>query len=82
MFSFFIAKKMELAKYKLLKDSSFFGEIPGVKGVWANAKSLEACRRELQEVLEDWTLLKIRSHEQVPGLRINFDRRRMVKKYA
>ena len=58
MFSLFIAKKMGLAKYRLLKDGSFFGEIPGVKGVWANAKSLEACSRELQEILEEWVLLK------------------------
>lgn len=79
MFSTFIAKKMALARYKLLKDGSYFGEIPGVKGVWANGKSLEGCRQELQEVLEDWVLLKIRSHETVPGLRINFDRRRVIK---
>lgn len=70
---------MALAKYKLLKDGSFFGEVPEANGVWASAKSLEGCRQELQEVLEDWTLLKIRSREQVPGLRINFDRRRIAK---
>lgn len=81
MFSTFIAKKMGLAKYKLLKDGSYFGEIPGLAGVWSSAKSLEGCRQELQEVLEDWALLKIRSHETVPGLRINFERRR-VTKYA
>ncbi|MBI5794186.1 type II toxin-antitoxin system HicB family antitoxin [Candidatus Uhrbacteria bacterium] len=79
MFSLFIRKKMILAQYKLLKDGSYFGEIPGVQGVWANARTLEKCREELQEILEDWTLIKIRSREHVPGLRIAFDRRRMVR---
>jgi predicted RNase H-like HicB family nuclease len=81
MFSDFILKKMESAKYKILEDGSYHGEIPSLKGVWANAKTLEACRSELKEVIEDWTLLKIRSREPVPGLRIKFDRRG-VKKYA
>ncbi|NQV88736.1 MAG: type II toxin-antitoxin system HicB family antitoxin [Parcubacteria group bacterium] len=81
MFSNFIEKKMGTAKYKILEDKTYFGEVSGIKGVWANAKTLEMCRKELQEVLEDWALLKIRSHEPVPGLRIKFDRRQM-KKYA
>ncbi len=80
MFSSFIEKKMQSATYKLLKDGSFFGEIPGLNGVWANAKQLEACRKELQEVLEDWVLLKVRSRERIPGLQVSFDRRRMVKR--
>ncbi len=79
MFSTYVARKMKAAEYKILKDGMFFGEIPGADGVWASEKTLENCRKELQEVLEDWVLLKIRSRERVPGLRLNFDRRRMVK---
>ena len=81
MFSTFIVKKMASAKYKLLKDGSYFGEVPGLAGVWASAKSLEGCRQELQEVLEDWAILKIRSHEPVPGFRIKSDLH-TVKSYA
>lgn len=58
-----------MARYKLLKDGTYFGEIPGVKGVWANTKNLEGCREELREVLEDWVLLKVREHETIAGLR-------------
>ncbi len=78
MLSEYIEKKLKTAKYKLLKDGSYFGEIPGLKGVWANAKSLEDCRKELQEVLEDWLFLKIRSGERVSGFEIRFDRRQLV----
>ena len=60
MLNQFIAKKLKAARYKILKDGSYFGEIPGLMGVWANAKNLEDCRRELGEVLEDWVFLQIR----------------------
>jgi len=65
----FVQKKMEQARYKLLEDGTYFGEIPGLQGVWGNARKLEDCRRELQEVLEDWLLLKVSSKETVPGLK-------------
>lgn len=72
MLSEFIAKKLREARYKLLKDGSYFGEILGLKGVWANAKNLEDCRKELQEVLEDWLLLKIRLKEEIKKIVNNF----------
>ncbi len=57
MLTEFINKKLSVAQYKILKNKDYFGEIPGLKGVWASAKNLEDCRKELQEVLEDWLLL-------------------------
>lgn len=68
MLTDFITKKLETAKYKLLADKTYFGEIPGIKGIWANAKTLEACRKELQEVLEDWLILSIKTDKKIPGL--------------
>ena len=79
MLTEFILNKLKLAKYKLLKDGSYFGEIPGLKGVWANAKNLEDCRKELQEVLEDWLLLKVKDNEKIPGFEVKIDRREMVR---
>jgi predicted RNase H-like HicB family nuclease len=79
MLTEFIEKKLKRARYKLLKNGIYFGAIPGIKGVWANAKNLEACRKELREVLEDWLLLKVRDREKVPGLSIRIDRRQLVR---
>ena len=79
MLSEYIEKKLKTARYKLLKDGSYFGEIPGLRGVWANAKNLEDCRKELQEVLENWLLLKVRAGEKISGFKIQFDRRELVK---
>ncbi len=79
MLSEFILKKLKEARYKLLKDGSYFGEISGLKGVWANAKNLEDCRKELQEVLEDWLLLKVRERENIPGFNLKIGKRDLIK---
>ncbi|MBU1297531.1 MAG: molybdopterin-dependent oxidoreductase, partial [Bacteroidetes bacterium] len=47
-----IQAAMHRAVYELLPDGTFYAEIPGLQGVYANAKSLEECREQLQEVLE------------------------------
>ena len=57
-----IRTKLQSAKYKALDDKSIFGEIPGVKGVWASAKNMKDCKRELGEVLKDWITLTFASH--------------------
>lgn len=79
MLSEYIEKKLKQADYKLLKDGNYFGEIRGLRGVWASADNLEDCRKELREVLEDWLLLKVRSRERVPGFAIKIDRRELVR---
>ncbi len=49
---------MRKATYEILKDDgTFYGEIPGFQGVYANSETLESCREELQEVLEGWIIL-------------------------
>ena len=80
MLTEYIQKKMRQAKYKLLEDGSYFGDIPGLKGVWASAAALEDCRKELQEVLEEWILLKVRDKEPIPGFGLKLDRRMLVKR--
>ena len=60
MLTAYISAAMDRARYKIIDDRTYFGEIPSLRGVWANAKTLEGCREELQEVLEDWLVLKLR----------------------
>lgn len=58
MLTKYIQAAMRKAKYEILSDhGTFYGEIPGFQGVWANADTLEACREELEEVLGEWILL-------------------------
>jgi predicted RNase H-like HicB family nuclease len=59
---------MAQAHYEILDDGTYYGEVPACRGVWANATTLEACRRELQEVLEEWLALRLRAGEPLPKL--------------
>ena len=51
MITGYIQAAMRRAKYEILSDGTYYGEIPGFQGVYANAATLEDCRKELQEVL-------------------------------
>ncbi len=65
----YIQAAMRRAHYELLEDDgTFFGRIEGLKGVWANATTLEACREELQEVLEDWIVVGLRLGRVIPDV--------------
>jgi predicted RNase H-like HicB family nuclease len=67
MLTEYIQAALKKASYEILPDdSSFYGEIPGFSGVYANADTLEECRNELREVLEDWILLSISRHLPIP----------------
>ncbi|MBD3183713.1 type II toxin-antitoxin system HicB family antitoxin [Candidatus Poribacteria bacterium] len=58
---------MKRAKYEILPDDkSFYGEIPGFNGVYANTDTLESCREELQGVLEEWILLRVSMNLYLP----------------
>jgi len=74
MLTRFIEAAMRLASYKILPDRSYYGEVPGFAGVYANAAALEACRGQLQEVLEDWIVLGLRLGHKLPevdGIRLD-----------
>ncbi|WP_233423073.1 MULTISPECIES: type II toxin-antitoxin system HicB family antitoxin [Planktothrix] len=67
MLTKYLQAALHKAKYKILTDDgTFFGEIPGFQGLWANADALETCREELAEVLEDWILLRISQNLPLP----------------
>ena len=57
MLTRYIREAMKKASFKTLPNGTYFGEIPGLAGVWANEASLDRCREVLQEVLEEWSLL-------------------------
>lgn len=56
----YIDAAMRRARYEILpEDSTFYAEIEGFDGVYADAATLEACRDELEEVLEEWVLFRV-----------------------
>lgn len=67
MLTKYIEAAMRRAKYEILSDDgSFYGEIPAFDGVYANAETLEDCRAELEEVLEEWVLFRVSRNLSLP----------------
>ena len=56
----YIEKALSLAHYEIIDDEDpYYGEVPGLDGVLASGKTLEDCRHQLAQVVEDWTLYSI-----------------------
>ena len=66
MLTSYIQAAMHLAKYEKTSDGVYYGEIPGFDGVWASEDTLEDCREELRETLEDWLVLGLRMGHDLP----------------
>ena len=63
----YIQAALQHAKYEILPDDgSYYGEIPECNGVYANESTLEDCREELREVLEEWVLFRIHKNLTLP----------------
>ena len=65
----YIQAGMEQAQYEILPDDgTFYGEIRECPGVYSSAPILEKCRNELEEVLEEWILLRIYKNLEIPPI--------------
>lgn len=63
----YIHAALRHAKYEILPDdNTYYGEIPQCNGVYANAETLEECREQLQEVLEEWILFRVHRNLTMP----------------
>lgn len=65
----YIQAALRHAKYEILADDgTFYGEIPQCPGVYANAATLEGCREQLAEVLEEWILFRVYRNLSLPEI--------------
>lgn len=63
----YIQAALRHASYEILPDDgSFYGEISVCHGVYANAATLEECREQLVEVLEEWILFRVYKNLPLP----------------
>ncbi len=74
MLTRYIQAAMRRARYEMIEgEKPYYGHIPPCPGVWATGETLEDCREELQEVLEDWLSLGLRLGHPIPeidGIRV------------
>lgn len=65
----YIQAALRHAHYEILADNgAYYGEIPECRGVYATADTLESCRDQLAEVVEEWILFRIHQHLSLPVL--------------
>ena len=63
----YIQTALENAHYEMIKDEEpFYGEVPLLAGVWATGETLEECRRNLAEAIEDWVLFSVAKGLGIP----------------
>ena len=71
----YIQTAMRQAVYEILPDDgTYYGNIPGLPGVWAKATALIQCKQDLQSALEGWILLSLHRRQPIPildGLDLN-----------
>lgn len=69
MITEYIQAALGRAKYELIQDEEpYYGEVPGLKGVWASGKTLEECRKKLSQVIEGWIIIRLSRGLPIPPL--------------
>ncbi len=67
MISQYITVVLRRAHYELLENGEgYYGSIPELTGVWAQAPALEDCREALKAALEDWLLFSLSRQYPIP----------------
>ena len=56
----YIEEALKRAHYEIIDDEEpYYGEVKGLKGIWATGNTLEECRKNLRDVVEGWILVSI-----------------------
>lgn len=65
----YVEEALRHARYDKLEDGPLYGEVPRLRGVLATGETLEECRNQLGEVVEEWVLIRVARSLPVPPLR-------------
>ena len=69
MLTEYLHSALENAHYELIEDTEpYYGEIHELQGVWATGMTLEECRRNLAEAVEDWLLFSLAKGLPIPPI--------------
>ena len=68
MFSEYIRAALKQAESDTLEDGSYVATVPGLQGVIAIGDSLEECRTDLIEVIEEWIVARLQWGYPVPPI--------------
>lgn len=68
MFAEYIFAALRRAKYDTLENGSFMATVEGLPGVIATGKTIEECREDLIEVIEEWITIRLQRGLSMPTL--------------
>jgi len=69
MITDYINAALAQAKYEIIKDEDpYYGEVPGLAGVWATGKTLDDCRKNLAEVIDGWIVIRLKRGLSIPQI--------------
>ena len=69
MLTTYLRVALRHAHYEILPDDGeYYGEISECPGVYATAKTLEECRDQIAEVLEEWVLFRVHRNLSLPTI--------------
>jgi predicted RNase H-like HicB family nuclease len=69
MFAEYIQAALEKAEYEVIDNPEpFYAHVSGLVGVWATGKTVEDCRKELIEVIEEWIVAKLQWGQPIPPM--------------
>ena len=57
---------MGSAVFEPMPHGSWWGSIPGFKGLWSEGPTRDLCRDELRSALEDWIVFSLRRGGVLP----------------
>lgn len=64
----YLDRALRRARYKQVDSGMFCATVPGLQGVIATGPTLEACRDQLAEAVEEWVLVRVAGGLRVPPL--------------
>ncbi len=68
MFSEYIRAALSRAKYESLENGSYMATVDGLRGVIATGETIEKCREDLIEVIEEWIAIRLQRGFAIPPL--------------
>lgn len=65
----YIHAALEKARYEIIDDDEpYYGEVPELNGVWATGNTLEECRKNLEETIDEWIVFRLRKGLTLPPI--------------
>ena len=68
MITSYVDQALRRARYAQMDGGLFCATVPRLQGVIATGRTLESCRDQLAEIVEEWVLVRIARGLRVPPL--------------